>query len=224
MQFAASLKYLSSTLGAAALLCSGAAFAQTSGAPADPASQSAGMSAQPSGQSWQLVGVTARLDHALDSASAQQGQKVDAKLDGTVKTAQGVKLEKGTVLMGTVTGVQVSANGGPSSLTLAFTTAVTKDGKQIPVKATMLSAYPSSSNDLATYGIDDMGSAPRHIDPNENIDQESGLLNHISLHARVQAQDSGTFMKQDGNLKLAVGTYLQLGIAPVNGNMAANGE
>lgn len=179
--------------------------------------------AAPSAQTGELVGVNARLDHALDTNSVKQGQAIEAKLDGSVTTAGGVKLAKGTQLMGTVTSVQTSANGGPSSLTFAFTTAQTKDGKQIPVKVTLLSVYPADANDLAIYGVANIAAPPQHVSAEEKIDQESGPISHVSLHSSVQADNSGTLTKRDGNLKLAAGTWLQVGIAP-GSNANSSGE
>ena len=218
MQLGTYVKNFSLGLGTAMLVFAGAAVAQTSGA-GEPATSSYNQSAQ----SWQLVGVNARLDHTLDASSAQQGQKVEAKLDGSVKTASGLKLDKGTELMGTVTKARASADGGPSSLSVDFTTAQLKDGKQIPVKVTVVAAYPADANAEATYGVTSMGPAPRHISSRQIIDQESGLLHHVALHSRVQGQNSGTFSKRDGNVKLTAGTYLQVGIAPINGTMTSNG-
>ena len=215
------LRNYSVGLATASFVFAGAALAQTTGAV--QGMNQANQAQTEAGQTWNLAGVNARLDHTLDTKSAKQGETVTARLDGSVKTASGVKLEKGTQLTGTVTRVEESANGGPSSLTLEFTTAQMKDGKQIPVKVTLLSAFPASANSEATYGIVDMGSAPRHVNSNATIDQESGMLHHISLHAQVQGQNSGTFMKKDGDLKLAAGTYLQVGIAPMNSNMTRSG-
>ena len=80
MRFTFSLKNLS--LGLAMVsLSAGAAFAQS------------------------LTGVNARLVRPLDSQTAAQGQPVTAKLDGSVKTADGVKLPKGTELIGKIADV-----------------------------------------------------------------------------------------------------------------------
>ncbi|MGC1160108.1 MAG: hypothetical protein WA891_20115, partial [Acidobacteriaceae bacterium] len=68
-----------------------------------------------------LVGVNTRLDRTLDSKSAANGQVVTAKLDGTVTTADGTRLPKGTELVGKVEDVK-NANG-TSSLSLVFTSA-----------------------------------------------------------------------------------------------------
>lgn len=210
MKFNVRLRNLSFGLAMATLLCAGTVFAQTT----DASNQSA--------QAWQLVGVNARLDQALDTKSAKQGETVTAKLDGTVKTASGVKLERGTVLTGTVTSVQPAAKGSSSSLAVAFTTAQLKDGKQVPVKVTVIGAFPSSDGDLALDDADSIPPAPQQVNSQEGVDQESGLLHNIALHSSAQAQNSGTFTRKDGNLKLNAGTYLQIGIAPLNGNTTAS--
>jgi hypothetical protein len=220
MRFGTCIKNLSLSAGTATLILTGAAMAQTTSqtGQADQTMQSQ------SSQNWQLVGVNARLDRSLDSSSVQQGQKVEAKLDGSVKTASGIKLDKGAQLCGTVTQVQKSSNGGPSSMTVAFTTVQTKDGKQMPVKATLLAAFPASARSESTYGIATMPPPPHHVSPDEKIDQESGTIGNVSLHSRVQGENSGTFAKKDGDVKLKAGTYFQVGIAPMNSNMTSNGE
>jgi hypothetical protein len=50
------------------------------------------------------------------------------------------------------------------------------------------------------------------------------MLNQIELHAKVQGDASGTFVKKDGDLKLTAGTLLQVGIGPANGNATNHGE
>ncbi|HTW48462.1 MAG TPA: hypothetical protein VMD92_10955 [Acidobacteriaceae bacterium] len=199
MRLNVGLKYLALGVATGLLGFSGSAFAQ-SGA-----------------QNWQLVGVNARLDRTINSDSVKQGQAVEAKLDGTI-TSNGVKIEKGTELLGTVADAAPSANRGPASLTLLFTKAQLKDGKQIPVKVTLLAAYPSSAGEDATYGDSIVPPAPRHVNAEQKIDQEPGMLGHVALKGSVQGQNSGTFWKTDGNFQLKAGTFLQVGIAPASGS------
>jgi hypothetical protein len=180
-------------------------------------------SAQSGSQNWQLVGVNARLDRTINTDTVKVGQAVDARLDGSVTTSDGVKLDRGTELQGTVADVAPSSNRGPASLTLQFTTAQVKGGKQIPVKVTLLAAYPSSEGDAATYGDSLVGPPPQHVDAQQTVVQEPGLLGNVQLKSAVQGQNSGTFSKADGNFRLAQGTYLQLGIAPATGG-ATTGE
>ena len=193
-------------VGTAALLLAGAAMAQTPGT----------TQAMDSTPSYQLVGVTGQLNHVLDAASAHPGEAVKIRLNEAAKTAQGTRLEKGTILVGTVTAVTPSANGGPSSVSLDFTSAQMKDGKQIPVKVTLVGVYPSNEASLEQYGQSTMGSAPRRIASQDKFDQESAALHNVSLHSAVQDNNSGTFTQKDGNVKLVAGTFLQVGIAPAS--------
>ena len=201
MRLAKTLRNLSFGIAAASFLLAGSAF---------------GLS--------ELAGGTARLDHSLDAQNARQGQRVEAKLNDTVKTNAGLDLPKGTELIGTVTEVKASENGGPSSMSLLFTKAQMKDGRMIPVKVTLIGAYPSSAAGMQPYGEQTMPPPPRRVSPKEKIDQEAGLLSHVSMHAAAEAHNSATFRDKDGNLRLKAGTYFQVGVAPANSsNSMANG-
>lgn len=208
MHFASSVRNFSLGLATAALALTGAAWAR----PAASTSQQSGQSAQ----SWHMVGANVRLEHSLSVTSAHQGQRIEARLSDTVKTANGMKIPRGTEIWGRVQSVHASTNGGPSSLSLVFTTAQMKNGHRIPVKVTVLGAYPSDEAQLAVTGSQTIPPAPSHINDQARIDQEAGLLSHISMHSAVQSSNSGTFRDSRGNLKLRTGTYLQVGIAPAN--------
>lgn len=166
-------------------------------------------------QSSEMAGGTAQLDHAINTRNAHIGQQVEAKLQGTIRSSSGIDLPRGTQLMGKISSVRPSENGGPSSLGLLFTSAQLKDGKTVPVKVTLVGAYPSSDGVAEPYGEHSiMGPAPNHINPKERIDQEAGVLSHVSMIASAQGQNSATFRNKDGNVKLGTGTYFQVGVAP----------
>lgn len=205
---------LSLSLATASFAFAGAAIAQ----PPAPA-QSGTM--QPA-QHWGLVGATVQLDHALSTRSARQGQIVEAKLNGSVRAEDGVDLPRGTALVGHVDRVEASQNGGPSMLSLVFTKAELKDGRTVPVKVTVIGAYPSNETALAINGNQTMGAAPRHVSSQERVDQESGLLSHVSMHSAVQSHASARFEKKDGDFTLKAGTFLQIGIAPRQGSTTMN--
>lgn len=169
-----------------------------------------------------LVGVNAQLVHTLDSASAKAGEAVAVKLDSTIRTADGMKLPKGTELVGTVAEVQASQNGGPAVLTLILNKAELKNGKQIPVKATVVGAYPASQGDSSGDTDQVMAEPPAQIAPDATIDQEPGALKKIALNASVKSSDSVTFRRANGNFKLESGTYFQVGLAPLSGAAATS--
>lgn len=171
--------------------------------------------AQAGNQNWQMAGANTRLDQTINSDSVKPGQAVEAKLDQTVTTGDGVKLDKGTELMGTVSDSAPSAHHGPASVTLQFTKAQLRDGKQIPVKVTLLGAYPAAQGDEATYGQSMIPSAPRHVDAQQTIVQQGSSA---ELKSSVQGEYSGTFSREDGNFRLSRGTVLQVGIAAQTNN------
>lgn len=161
-----------------------------------------------------LAGVNTRLVKPLDSKSATVGETVAVRLDGSVKTPDGVKLPRGTELVGKVAEVKPSQNGGPASVSLVFTTAELKGGKQIPVKATVVGAFPADEDTAQAYDAASMSTVANEIPADRAIDQEPGSLPGITLKAAVKDSDSGTFSKADGNFKLVAGTFLQVGVAP----------
>lgn len=159
-----------------------------------------------------LVGVNTTLDHTLDSKSAAIGQVVTAKLNDAVKTADGITLPRGTELIGKVSEVKAGQQGGVS-VSVVFSSAKLKDGKEIPVKATVLAAYPESVLDGTSVTADTIGPAPTQVNADSEFNQLAGSLRNIAMNSAVKSSDSGTFLS-GGNFKLVAGTVLQVGIAP----------
>ncbi len=203
MQRILSSKNLSLALAATLFMSAGAAWAQSDNSQAPNSTQA-----------WRLEGTTVRLDRMLDTKTAKQGEPVQAKLDDAVKTTDGMQLPKGTELMGSVTAVQPFQNGSASSISLRFDQAKLKDGKTIPVKVTVIGAYPRDEDQLAIYGQQTMGSAPRHVPSQDRFDQEPGVLSKIAMTSRVSGHNSATFSDSKGDVKLQAGTFFQVGIAP----------
>ncbi len=173
----------------------------------------ASMQAQP--QHLKLVSANAELTQGLNSKSSRQGQTVTAKLTANVTTAGPMELPKGTMLMGAVEQVQPgNANGSKSEISIVFNEARLKDGREIPIKATLLGAYPPA----AVYTLGGVGSylpiQPRLIPSDQSVIQDPGTLGNIAMHSAVQSDVSGTFLSKKNGIKLSQGTQLQLAIAP----------
>jgi hypothetical protein len=207
MRFVTSLRNWSFGAATASLLFAGAALAQP------PASTQQNMKQQ----SWNLVGVDAQLQQGLNTKNARPGQSVEARLYRTVKTASGMRLDRGTALLGKIERVQASTNLRPAVLSLVFTKAQLRNGRTIPVKVTIIGAYPADEAQLFLDGDQTIPPAPRHISNKASFVQEPGGLNRISLHSAVKNSDSATFRDKRGNLKLEDGTFLQIGIASRRG-------
>jgi hypothetical protein len=157
-----------------------------------------------------LAGVTTTLDHTLESSSATVGEPVTATLRESLKT-NGLDLPRGTELVGKVAEVKQAQNGGQASVSLVFTTAKLKHGKELPVKATVIAAFPQSADDVEDGGGMTMGAAPRQVPSDGTYQQEPGALAHVAMNSSVKSSDSVTFTSSE-NFKLPAGTFLQLGV------------
>jgi hypothetical protein len=161
-----------------------------------------------------LAGVTTTLDHTLESKSATVGQPVTAKLTGSLKS-DGLDLPRGTDLVGKVAEVRAAQNGTPASISVVFTTAKLKDGKEVPVKATVIAAFPHSSDESLEGSDTTIGDAPKQVASDGEFDQEPGALSHVTVKSAVKSSDSVTFTSND-NFRLPAGTFLQLGVGAVS--------
>ena len=85
-----------------------------------------------------LVGVRATLDKTLDARKVKEGDAVTARPEATVHLADGIDIETSSRLIGRVDLVETSTGKDDSSITVTFDKAQLKDGRQIPIKATIL--------------------------------------------------------------------------------------
>lgn len=208
-----------SFLGVSAMLIAtcGLAAAQTAPQNTMPEQNTSPAMHSQNTENLQLVSANAQLVKGVNAKDASQGQTVKAKLTSDVKLANGMKLDEGAMLIGKVDGVQKSMNDGPSKISITFDQLRTKDGKTVPVKATLLGAYPANT---AAYWVDTSSNGalmpiqPHTIPSDQKIDQEPGSLSHIAMHSAVQSNASGVFMSKDQNVNLKRGTRLQVAIAP----------
>lgn len=172
-------------------------------------------SAQSSTGDLHLVSANATLVQDISSKKASQGETITAKLTGSVKGA--TELPKGTLLLGKVDEVQASTKGSPATLSIVFDLAQLRDGQQIPIKATLLGAFPAPVID---GGYDPTGEpllSLKSISDNERIDQESGVLHNVAMQSAVNADVSAVFTSTKHNIDLRDGTQLQVAIVPEGG-------
>ncbi len=129
-------------------LLGGIAWSQSQPAPQTQGSPSAAQQkqtpaasdAQPQQQqrTIQMVQVQAQLDKTLDTKKAKQGDPLTAKLEQGVQIPDAQALPKNTVLEGHVDQVQASQNKSDATVTVTFDKAKLKDGRELPIKATVL--------------------------------------------------------------------------------------
>jgi hypothetical protein len=179
----------------------------------------ASMQAQP--QNINLVSANARLTQGLNAKSTRRGQGVMAELTSDVKANGQTEFPSGTMLMGKVVRVEHTyANGNQSEISLVFNEARLSNGRQVPIKATLLAAYPPAETGMAESGSSYMIVQPRHIRNDQQIQQDPGTLSHVMMKSSVQSHVSGVFLSKTHNINLHRGTRLQLAIAPETNSMS----
>lgn len=188
------------TLALSALFLTLPLFAVAQSSPsttADPAARS---------EAAQMISANASLLHDLDAKKDHTGSEVRAKLDNTVRFSDGTKLSSGTILIGHLVQDDMQTQG--AKLAFDFNQAQLKDGKTVPITATIVGVSPSSDSDSGFL-----------VEPGENwaqgplqIDQV-GVLPGVDLHSRIAGENSGVLVSsKKSDLKLREGADFQLAI------------
>lgn len=162
-------------------------------------------------EATEMVPAQVVLAQEIDAKKMQPGEQFHAKLSDNVQLKDGVELPKGTELIGKVAKDNVE-NNGTSTLALNFTTADLKNGKTIPISATIMGIAPPQ------YGAAWDGGATQAAPGRWNgqvlqLDQV-GALSGVDLHSRIAGQESGVFISSNkDNVKLSNHSQLSLAIA-----------
>ena len=158
--------------------------------------------------------VRATLEHDVDAVKDQQGYMVKAKLDQKVTLSNGTELPKNTVLVGKITQDDMQQQG-MSKLALRFEQAELKDGKTVPVRASIVGYY-SPGTIQSDMGPDSgMAAVPNGWTAQTLQMDQLNVTHGVDLHSRISSKNSGVFVstKKD-DVKLRAGSELQLAIAP----------
>lgn len=206
------LKNLPLSLTAAFLVCLAPQFSTAQNTASETPTASSTNNSQPAvaGDTvQQMVPAEVALTRTLDARRDQSGSAFEARLDGTVHLKNGTELPHGTVLEGQVTTDRMRSNGA-SRLSLQFTEAKLKDGKTIPIEATIVGiSGPSESGDI--YGN---YTGPLPWNGTTVKYDDIGVLSHVDLHSTIGATNSGTLVATDkSNMKLITGSRLSLALA-----------
>jgi hypothetical protein len=155
------------------------------------------------GETVQRVTAQASFQKPIDSKKIQAGQKIQVVLSDKVQLKNGPELPRGTVLVGTASTADAQS-GGTAKLTLCFTEAQLKDGKTIPVKATIVGIFPANSLERDDPNIWNSRSL--------KVDQ-GGFVPGIELHSNIVDSASGVFVSTKGDaVKLMPGNWIALEI------------
>jgi hypothetical protein len=175
------------------------AVAQSSpSAAVDPAAHS---------EAAQMVSANASLLHDLDAKKDHTGSEVRAKLDNTVHLPGGTELHSGTILIGHLVQDDMQTQGS-SKLAFDFTQAQLKDGKTVPITATIVGVSPGSEGNIGflVEPGEKWANGPLQID-------QVGVLSGIDLHSRIGGENSGVLVSsKKSDVKLREGSNFQLAI------------
>ncbi len=164
-----------------------------------------------------MVPARAELMQALDAKKTLPGAGFQAKLSKTAHLHDGTELPAGTLLMGKVVQDDMQQQG-MSKLALRFTSAQLKNGKTIPIKATIVGIFKPGYESDETYPVNAGDQVPNSWnDGTLQIDQ-LGVISGVDLHSKISSRNSGVLVstKKD-NVTLKEGSEIQLAIARQNG-------
>ncbi|HEY2469793.1 MAG TPA: hypothetical protein VGI45_18380 [Terracidiphilus sp.] len=164
-------------------------------------------------QAAQMVPAQAYLLNKLSAKDTKPGSQFTARLSETVHLKNGPELPKGTELIGTVSTDDMQIKGA-SKLALRIAEARLKNGKTIPVKATIVGLYAPETETINGNNV-----APGEEESNDwkssvlNVDQLNAA-GGFDLHSRVNGNNSGVLVStKKNNVKIASGSELALAIA-----------
>lgn len=197
-------------LAAASLVLLSPALTQAQDSMASNSTDSAGHA-----EAMKMVPGRAALTETLDARRLKPGDQFKVKLADTVHLTDGSELPHGTTLLGLVSTDQTQV--GNSKLALRFNQAELKDGKVIPIKATIVGLFPPEAEDGEGYNIAAGDQQPNPWNATVLQVDQLGVSSGVDLHSRVAAENSGVFVttKKD-DVKLSSGSELLLAIAPLN--------
>lgn len=201
---------------AACLVIIGPNLIHARSAPTVDTGQAATASGAGTQEALRMVPAEANLVKTLDARDMHEGQQFQAKLSGSVHLKNGPELPKGTVLVGTVVTDRMNKDGQASTLALRFTQANLKDGKTIPIKATIVGIYPPGTNDDTGYSQTEM---PNYWTPKVLQVDQIGAMHGIDLHSKIAASNSAVFVsRKKDNMKFNQGSEFTIAIAAQSGS------
>jgi hypothetical protein len=194
------------------IYCKTLAFAAVISALSLPAlAQSVQASADSAGASEaaQMIPALARLPHTLDADKDHQDSTFEVELSHKVTLSNGTVLPAHTVLNGRVTRDDMQT-AGESKFALRFDQAQLKDGKTVPIKATIVDITRATPDDDGSAASNDWTSQTLTV---EQLDAVSG----VDLHSEIASNDSAVFVStKKHDVKVPAGTEFKLAIGPAS--------
>jgi hypothetical protein len=166
---------------------------------------SAGMGEQDA-QAMEVAAVTTELTKRIDTKGAKVGDGVEARVVAQSKLPDGTDLPRGTKFVGKVTDVKAKSKEDKNShLAFSLDRAVTKDGKEIPVQAIVVSVTaptsPSAPSAMSSPAPSSMGGVGSGAGGGGGVAGSGSASAPVPTHAPPMVTDSGDSPVMGGMLK-----------------------
>jgi hypothetical protein len=175
-------------------------------------------------QTLQMTNVLANVDKGLDAKKAKAGDAFTAKTVSATTLNDGTNVPAGSILEGHVDSVTPSDHKSDSMIVLTIDKVQVKGGKEVPVKATIVSvttfetalgqdtggpkdkAFDTSARDTARMnGVGDAQAASTGPRP----------VPGLSVTSTAANMNSGTLTQSKGNVHLSNQNQIQVGLAVI---------
>jgi hypothetical protein len=181
-------------------------------------------SAAPS-QVIMMVNLAANIDKGIDAKKTKAGDPFTAKVSTAGKLNDGTIVPIGSLLQGRIDSVTPSENKGDSTLVLTIDKLQIKNGKELPIKATIVSitsTTPTFGNDDKTY--DPSSYRPGTIGDNKSNGQNSQNgapagphpIEGLTLSGSPKDATSATLTQAKKNIHLSNATQIVVSAAVVH--------
>ena len=154
----------------------------------------------------QMVPAIAALPRTLDAGKNHVDSTFEAELNSKITLSNGTILPPHTLLIGKVTRDEMQATGS-SEFAVRFDQAKLKDGKTLPIKATIIDiTRPSSDTDYTE--TNNWTSQTLTV-------EQLNVVSGVDLHSQIAGNDSAVFVStKKHEVKLPAGSQLKLAIGP----------
>jgi len=167
----------------------------------------------------QMVNLVATVDKSIDTKKAKAGDPFDAKVATAGKLDDGTDVPIGSILEGHVDSVTPSEKKGDSVLTVTIDRLAIKNGKEIPVKATITQVASTSDeddkgySDPSSYRAQNIPSTQPASMQDPNAPKAPHAVPDLKLTSSPHDATSGTFTFAKKNLHMNSSFQLQVSVA-----------
>jgi len=174
-----------------------------------------------SAQTVTMVNVPTTLEKTVDAKKAKAGDPFNAKTTASTQLSDGTKVPAGSILEGHVDAVTPSEKKSDSTVTVTFDKLQVKNGNEVNVKATLVSAMSTApTGDDKPYNPSSY--APGTAGDNKTNGQNSQAagfsaaphpIDGLTVKGSPQEATSGTLTQAKGNVHLSSGVQLVVSVA-----------